>query len=137
VQSSDLAAQAAQAALAAQAAAPVVEAAPKVLSAEEYIAQAPAEIRDVLASSMRMHSERKKSLIETLVKHPKNQFDQAYYEGQSLEVLEKMPQFFADKPSYAGVAPANQPHLQAANPGGAGGPQYVEAPKVFEKKTAA
>lgn len=105
-------------------------AAPKVLTAKEYIDQAPAEVRDVLQSSMRIHESRKNDVITALKAHPKNKFSDDYLKAQSLEVLENMAEYIGQTPNYSGVATPSAPQVQTAL-------QFVEAPKVFEKKVAA
>lgn len=65
-------------------------AAPKALSAAEYIAEAPAEVREVLEQSMKVHNDRKNLLINKIKESGRNKFDDAYLTAQSLNTLESL-----------------------------------------------
>lgn len=78
------------------------EAAPVVQTAEEYIAAAPAEIREMLASSMKVHAEKKKQLVDRIFKAQTNKFTEEYLNTQSVEVLENMAALLPG--SYKGLA---------------------------------
>lgn len=103
----------------------------KKLTAQEYIENAPAEVREVLQSSLKMHQDRKAECIKTLKAHPKNKFSDEHLSAQSLDVLENMVELIGATPSYAGVAPASAPRVHNE------GAQIIEAPRVFERKSAA
>lgn len=83
--------------------APVVEA-PKVLSAAEYIAQAPAEIRSVLEESMRTQKARKDELIKGLKASNRCDYSDDELNGMSIRDLERMSKL-AVVPNYAGAGP--------------------------------
>jgi len=102
---------------------------PKVLTTQEYIDQAPPEVREALSSAVRAQETKKTELIKTLTDHKSNKFSDEFLKTQSIEVLENMVSLLG--PSYVGVAPASAPRFQAKDSG------VVEAPKVFTKKTEA
>lgn len=101
----------------------VQEGEPKKLSAQEYIEQAPAEVREVLQEQMRTHNEKREGLIKTLKDAKQNTFSEDELKGMNITTLEKMVGLLP--PSYSGVAPANQPRFQSGDTG------FVEAPKAF------
>jgi hypothetical protein len=104
---------------------------PKVLSAEEYISQAPAEVREVLQSSLKLHATQKTAAIKALTDHKSNRFSKEYLEAQPLEVLENMVALLPG--TYQGVAPATQTRFQSGNSNG----ETVPVVKAFERKTNA
>jgi hypothetical protein len=69
---------------------PVASEAPRALSAQEYIEQAPPEVREVLETSMRVHAERKNELIQGILKANKDAFSEDELKAQSLPQLEKL-----------------------------------------------
>lgn len=102
----------------------------KPVTTEEYINSAPAEIREVLQSSLSLHNSRKNTLIANLKSTGRCKMTDAFLKAQSLESLENLAELAA-VPSYDGAAAPIR--SQAAGDDGAVPP----APKVFEKKTAA
>jgi hypothetical protein len=104
---------------------PVAQTASKAVTAQEYVAQAPAEIREVLQTSLNVHQERKAQLIKDLKDTGRCGFDDAYLKAQTLEVLEGL-QKLANTPSYEGRA-APAPSVQKVL-------NYTPAPSVFGKK---
>ncbi|KKN15746.1 hypothetical protein LCGC14_0982990, partial [marine sediment metagenome] len=74
-----------------------------VVSVEQYINQAPVEIREVLNSGIRMQQEKKDALIKSLMNNSLNQFSQEDLSRMSLDNLEKINSL-ADKPDYSGQA---------------------------------
>ena len=110
-------------------AAPAVQAAPKVFAnAAEYIAEAPAEMREVLTQSLRMHNERKDLLVNKIKESPRNKLSEEFLKGQSLETLEGLAQLANVTPDMSGVATPTS-RAQAADED-----KVPAAPKVFEKK---
>lgn len=116
-----------------QAATPEVVA-PKVLSAQEYIDNAPPEIRDMLNASMRAQAARKEELIKTLTENKKCKFTKEVLLTKPVDELEALVELSGAAPSYKGVAPANQPYVQENSE-----PRFMNAPKIWgeEKKDAA
>lgn len=82
--------------------APKTQEAPKVLTAEEYIQNAPPEIRDFMAGALKAQNVRKEACIKALKEAPGNKFSEDYLKTQSVDVLENMIALLP--PSYAGVA---------------------------------
>jgi hypothetical protein len=89
---------------------PVAQAAePKKVSVQEYIAQAPAEVQDVLKHSLRMHEAHKANLIEGLKAHKGNKFSDEQLKAFDVGMLEQLTALAGAEqiaPNYGGVAPA-------------------------------
>ncbi len=75
----------------------------KALSVNEFISQAPDEMKEMLESGMRMHTARKSEIISVLKKSGRCKFDDTYLNGQSLNDLENLAEL-ANVPSFAGKA---------------------------------
>lgn len=117
----------------AEAAVPVAQAAP--VTVQSYIASAPEEIRDVLESSIKMHSDRKNSCIEKIKAHKGNKFSDETLKAFKLDVLESMVALMGEEaatPNYSGVA-APVPVTQSTTDNGA----VPEPPRLFAVKTNA
>lgn len=109
------------------AAAPVVHAAPK--TAAEFIAQAPAEMKEIFESGIKLHAEKKESLLKALKDSGRCKFNDDALKAMSLDVLENMAAL-ADVPvSYAGRA---LPNANADTSLNANADQPEPAPLVFE-----
>lgn len=106
----------------------VEDVAAKPVSVNEYIEQAPAEIREVLNSGIKMHAEKKEALIAQIKKVPTNTFDDTFLKAQSLDMLEQLAKL-ASVPteSYAGMGAPRQIAQESGN-------GHIAAPKVFEVK---
>lgn len=99
---------------------------PKVRTAAEFIAEAPAEMQEMLASGLKLHAEKKNGLIKALKDSGRCKFDDAYLNGQSLETLQNMAEL-ASVPSYEGTAPAVRDNAG----GGDGSEMYApQAPRM-------
>lgn len=59
-------------------------------TAEEYIANAPGEIQDVLRTSLNMHKEKKVALVQQIVANEQNRFAQAQLETKGVDELENI-----------------------------------------------
>lgn len=99
----------------------------KVQSVQEYIEAAPAEMREVLQSSVKLHSQRKETLIANLKKTGRCNLADDFLKSQSLETLEQLAKL-ADVPSYAGAAAPVRTQTESD--------EVPAAPKVFGKPTA-
>lgn len=75
-----------------------------VVSTEDYIAAAPAEIQAVLNSSVQLHQARKKALVDGLVANARCQFSKESLESKPIDELENISALAGDI-SYAGGAP--------------------------------
>jgi hypothetical protein len=71
------------------------------LTAQQYIEQAPPEIREMLDSGVRMHQARKAEVIQQLKDTGRCKFSDDYLRGQSLETLEQLAEL-AKVPTYTG-----------------------------------
>lgn len=76
-------------------------AAPAANTADEYIENAPAEIRDSLRTMQREHEAKRKQLVETIVANEANAFSREELQAMDTDRLQKLSQF-ARKPSYEG-----------------------------------
>jgi len=101
----------------------------------EYIAQAPAEIQEVLNSSVKLHQSRKDELIANLKKTNRCKFGDDALKVMSLDMLENLAQL-ADVPTYDGQARPITAQA-ASNEGVPDAPRCWE-PEIVEggKKTA-
>ena len=82
----------------AQNAAPAAEAAPaqrKEITVDEYVANAPAAVQDVLKNSLAMHAAEKKRLVDAIVANTANEFTRAELEAKDLGELKKLEALIA------------------------------------------
>lgn len=105
----------------------------KPQTTEEFIAQAPAEMQEVLSQSLKLHTEKKQGLIKALKDSGRCKFDDAYLEAQSVNVLEQMADL-ANVPSYAGRAAPISANANQSDDKVTPAPQVWDAP---DSKTAA
>jgi hypothetical protein len=77
--------------------------APKALSADEFMAQAPPELKTLLARQKRQETERKAELV-TALKTAQEEYTESELAAMPVEDLERMARMarIAEKPSYAG-----------------------------------
>jgi hypothetical protein len=99
----------------------------KVLTAQEYVDQAPPEVRDFLASALKAQEDKKAALVKVLSEFPQNKFSADYLKAQSNEILENMVALLPGK--YAGIAVPANPQVQNKGEG-----DYIPSPKVFAPK---
>lgn len=72
-------------------------------SAEDFIAQAPEEMRDVLDSGLRLHREKRAGLIEKIVAHSSKAYTAEELEAKPLGEIEKIAALAAvARPDYSG-----------------------------------
>lgn len=95
------------------------------VTADEYIANAPPEIREVLESGRRMHKAKKDKLVDTLMGNERNKFTKEQLEAKDVVELENL----ADLAFVAVNYEAN-----AANAGETGEEALVMETMDFEKK---
>lgn len=110
---------------------------PKVTTMEEFIAQAPQPMQEVLTNSLAIYAEEKQKLIATITANKNNSFTKEQLEGRPLGELKAIarlaagdaPQENAFAPNYAGMAPV---------PTGNQGEEPLALPTMnFEKKAGA
>jgi len=75
----------------------------KPITLSEYIANAPAEMQEVLKSGLKMHQQRKNTLIATLMGNARNKFSREYLEKQDIETLENLVALADVQPDYTGA----------------------------------
>lgn len=102
----------------------------KPQTVEEFIAQAPAEMQEVMKSSLKLHSDKKLATIKALKDSGRCKFSDEKLNAMSLSDLEDLAEL-ANVPSYAGVA---LPHANSASQEDEG---ITTAPLVFEASAAA
>lgn len=76
---------------------------PKPITLSEYIANAPAEMQEVLKSGLKMHQQRKNALIASLIGNARNKFSKEYLEKQDIETLENLVALANVQPDYTGA----------------------------------
>lgn len=106
--------------------APAAPATPATL--QEYIAAAPAEMREVLQSSIAMHNQRKQTLITNLKATGRCNLSDDFLKSQSLENLEQLAHL-ASVPMYDGVTTPVRPQTTADD-------AVPPAPKAFIRQVA-
>lgn len=100
----------------------------KPATMDEFVAQAPAEYQEVINSSLKLHKEKKESIIKALKDSGRCKFDDAYLSAQSVETLESLAEL-ASVPSFSGrAAPIAANRSEDEN--------VTAAPLVFETKAA-
>lgn len=97
------------------------------LTAESYIANAPAEIQDVLRSSLNMHKEKKAALIDQIVANEQNRFAKEQLENKDVGELENIAALIPLKV----VDERGQQVSYAANSGGINDNTNKEEPYVM------
>lgn len=102
----------------------------KPQTVEEFIAQAPAEMQEVMKSSLKLHSDKKQATIKALKDSGRCKFSDEKLNAMSLGDLEDLAEL-ANVPSYAGVA------LPHANKSSQEDDSVTAAPLVFEAPAAA
>lgn len=108
---------------------PKVNAAPaKPQTVEEFVAQAPAEMREVFESGIKMHNDKKNGIVTALLANNRNKFDEKYLRAQSLDTLTNLAEL-AQVPNYSGLA---APHANADNINANSEDDFTPAPMVFE-----
>jgi len=114
---------AAPAANSAPAAAPVeTPAAKPVASVDDYINNAPAELRDVLRSGITAHNQTKTNLIDAIVANKSNQFTKEYLGTLSLDMLKGIAQIAqAGAPATNSLPQTQQPVPMFVGNGAANG----------------
>jgi hypothetical protein len=76
--------------------APAANAQPsKPLSVQEYIQNAPPEVREALETSMKSLNEQKANLVENIMANDRNTFTKEHLEAMGLEMLQHMAQLAA------------------------------------------
>lgn len=68
----------------------VVENKKKPATVQEYIADAPDEVKEVIANGVRIHNERKNAIVKSLVENKRNKFSQERLVKMSLDELESL-----------------------------------------------
>lgn len=101
---------------------------PKALTTQEYIEQAPVEVREVLQRNMKVYEDQKSSLIKTLMEQKGNKFTEEELKTHTIETLEKFVSLA--QVSFVGQATATSINIRDNVS------DNVIAPKVFEKKTS-
>jgi hypothetical protein len=77
----------------------------KAPTAEEYLAAAPAGVREALESGMRMHAQKKTQLIERLTANTRCKFTKEALANMDISMLENLAEL-SIVPDYSGLAPA-------------------------------
>ncbi len=107
---------------------PAVNEAPKVLTTAEYIAQAPAEVREVLQESMKLHADKKASLVANLKANDRCDYTEDELKAMSVGDLERLAKLANVPVTYA---PPSAPRTNASDDSKAPAPLLV-----FEQKTS-
>lgn len=86
------------------------------LTAQQYVDQAPAEVREMLQASMRLHADKKNALIKTVLESKGNRFGEETLKTFDLAMLENLAALAGvvqPTPNYSGVAAPVAPVAQA------------------------
>lgn len=100
-------------------------------TADEYVAQAPAEVREVLEEGLRMQREERDSLVSSLKDNPRCEFDESELRGMELKTLRRMHRLAASA-DYTGRAG----HQFGTRQNASEDQTIPEPPTVFPKKAA-
>lgn len=106
---------------------PQANAAPTVLSADDYIQQAPPEVREVLAESMRLHASKKGALVSSLKANDRCDYSEDELNAMDLRGLERLAKL-ANVPTYEGAAPSAPTHMNSSTAGAPAPLKVFEAP---------
>ncbi len=107
--------------------APVAQTA-KPATVAEFVAQAPAEMREIFESGIKMHEDKKNATIKALMDSGRCKFDEGFLKAQKLEILENMAELAAVPVSFAGRALPNANADTLEN----NAEKFTAAPLVFE-----
>lgn len=94
---------------------------------DEFVAQAPAEMQEILNASIKLHQDKKNTLVNDLLKTNRCKFTEGALKAMSLDMLENLASLADVQPSFEGVA---RPHVNASNDDS----NVTPAPLVFEAK---
>jgi len=79
----------------------------KPLDVNQFLETVPAEFREVLESGVKMHRERKESLVKAILANERNKFTQEYLQERSIDELEALaaldPRTMGPRPTSAGM----------------------------------
>jgi hypothetical protein len=117
------------------AAAAAAAASPTVLSVEEYIAQAPAGIREMMSSSMRLFQQRKDTLIAAIKANQRNKFSDERLATFSVEDLEVLADLAFDPPPLV-AKPLTEGRGGNGNPPNPAAPAANAAPPNYSGRAA-
>lgn len=98
------------------------------VTADAYLAAAPAEIRSVLENGLKMHNARTDTLVKGLLANSRNTFTEVELRAMSSDSLEKLAKV-ANIPDYSGAAGSSIVTNSSSN-------DVPAAPKVFTAKQA-
>lgn len=99
----------------------------KPATVEEFVAQAPAEMREIFESGIKMHNDKKAATIKALMDSGRCKFDEGFLKAQKLDILENMAELAAVPVSFAGRALPNSNADITDN-----SEKFTPAPLVFE-----
>jgi hypothetical protein len=85
---------------------------PKAQTVDEYIANAPAEIREVLTNGLRMHRTRKAEVVKSILDNKQNSFSQQELEDMDIAILERMLKLAVADADYTGSGGALRTHAE-------------------------
>jgi hypothetical protein len=89
-------------------------AAPTVLTAEQYVQNAPPEIREMMNQSLRLFTEHKASVIAAIKANSRNKFTDVQLQAMDIEVLEGMADLAYDPPGIESATPMTRPDMTVA-----------------------
>jgi hypothetical protein len=116
-------------------ASPIVPA--PVLTVEQYIAQAPAGLREVLAESVRVHEARKDTIVQQLLSTNRCSFSADQLKAMSYETLQGLATLANVVQDYSGQGYPRAHQASPEAPGGNGRFTVHEAPKLWADPTPA
>jgi len=102
----------------------------KPLDVNQFLETVPAEFREVLESGVKMHRERKESLVKAILANERNKFTQEYLQERSIDELEALAALAVRDYSARGIAepPDDGAKVNVRRNDGTGVP---EMPKMF------
>lgn len=107
---------------------PKANSTPKPQTVEEFIAQAPSEMQEVMKQSLKLHSDKKQGTIKALKDSGRCKFSDEALNAMSLGDLENLAEL-ANVPSYEGVARPISANTSAEDDSVTAAPLVFEAPK--------
>lgn len=82
---------------------------PKPKTPEEFIANAPDEMKEVLSAGLKMHRDKKAKLVKALLANKRNRFTEDQLKVKSVDELEALAELAAVEVDFSGNRPAPRP----------------------------
>jgi hypothetical protein len=107
---------------------PKAEPEPKPKTPDEFIANAPDEMKEVLSAGLKMHRDKKDKLVKALLANKRNKFTEEQLKAKSMDELEALVELAAVEVDYSGNSPLQhkEPKINERKEDGSGVPDMPQ-----------